>query len=101
MKIERKVEIYDPIAKIWEPLILRGKLLLEKIINLHKIIGNNKNNYFFESDKFQTSYQRNFSLSQLDENIIRIQFDQGSYLIPKVVCENFNAGNVKLKIVKD
>ncbi len=24
MKVERKVEIYDPIAKIWEPLILRG-----------------------------------------------------------------------------
>lgn len=24
MKIERKVEIYDPISKMWEPLILRG-----------------------------------------------------------------------------
>jgi hypothetical protein len=24
LKVERKVEIYDPIAKLWEPLILRG-----------------------------------------------------------------------------
>lgn len=25
LKLERKVEIYDPISKLWEPIIIRGK----------------------------------------------------------------------------
>jgi hypothetical protein len=53
-----------------------------------------KNNYFNESENSISFYQRNFSISLPDENIICVRLDQGDFLFPKISCENFTAKNV-------
>jgi len=96
VKIERLVEIYDPINEIWEPLILRGNINININIYLFYFflilfIGN-KNNYHITEDDNHNSikhYHRNFSVSIQNDNFIDINFDHVSYIFPMITCQTF------------
>lgn len=90
VKIERLVEVFDPINEIWEPLILRG----------------NKNiyNYYLNDDDHHnnsaTYYHRNFSVSVQNDNFIDINFDHISFIFPMITCQTFFPKGANIKGIK-